>query len=73
MGRPGYKLIEDVHRTAPDSDIRAVMVDRVISVTPLSLDLTSRVDLSVVYHNLNAQALASVPELSPHLFVLHER
>jgi 5'-nucleotidase len=26
-----------------DSDIRAVLVDRIVSVTPLSLDLTSRV------------------------------
>ncbi|MCP4397632.1 MAG: 5'/3'-nucleotidase SurE [bacterium] len=30
---------------APDSDIYALVVDKVISVTPLSLDLTSRVDL----------------------------
>ena len=27
----------------PDSDIHALLVDRVVSVTPLSLDLTSRV------------------------------
>ncbi len=64
QGRPGYKLIEDVHRTAPDSDIRAVMVDRVISVTPLSLNLTSRTDLSLLYHSLNAEASAGAPEFS---------
>jgi len=31
-------------RTEPDSDIYALAVDRVVSVAPLSLDLTSRVD-----------------------------
>lgn len=65
QGRPGYKLIEDIHRTAPDSDIRAVMVDRVISVTPLSLDLTSRVDFSVLHRRLDAEALAGAAELPP--------
>ena len=29
----------------PDSDVYALKVDRVVSVTPLSLDLTSRIDL----------------------------
>lgn len=42
-GRPGYKLIERFERAEPGSDIRAVLVDRMISITPLSLDLTSRV------------------------------
>ena len=31
-------------RLTPDSDIYALAVDRVVSVAPLSLDLTSRVD-----------------------------
>ncbi len=31
--------------TTPDDDIRAVVFDRVVSVTPLSVDLTSRTDL----------------------------
>ncbi len=33
---------EDV---SPDSDIRAVIFDKVVSVTPLTLDMTARVDL----------------------------
>ena len=41
-GRPGYQLIENPELAGPDTDIWAVMVDRVVSVTPLSLDLTSR-------------------------------
>jgi len=28
-----------------DSDLKTVVVDRIVSVTPISLDLTSRVDL----------------------------
>ena len=45
-GRPGYRLFEDLQRAEPDSDVWAVMVDRVVAATPLSLDLTSRVDLA---------------------------
>jgi 5'-nucleotidase len=45
-GRVGYRLAED-HSYAPEnSDVYALRVQRVVSVTPLSLDLTSRVDLS---------------------------
>jgi 5'-nucleotidase len=41
----GYESVIDYGALEPDSDIRAVLVDRVVSVTPLSLDLTSRVAL----------------------------
>jgi 5'-nucleotidase len=44
-GRPGYEMIPEPRQTEPDSDIWAIMVDRVVSVTPLSLDLTSRTPL----------------------------
>jgi 5'-nucleotidase len=39
-----YTVLAKPERTEPDSDIYALRVDRVVSVTPLSLDLTSRVD-----------------------------
>ncbi len=42
-GRPGYQLITDPLGAEPDSDIRA-LAEGVVSVTPLSLDLTARVD-----------------------------
>ena len=42
-GRPGYRLIENLTGAEPGTDIHAVMVDRLVSLTPLSLDLTSRV------------------------------
>jgi 5'-nucleotidase len=40
----GYKVQIDFDTLEPNSDIYAFVVDRVISVTPLSIDLTSRVD-----------------------------
>jgi 5'-nucleotidase len=43
--RLDYEMVIDHTSLEPDSDIRAVLVDRVVSVTPLSLDLTSRVAL----------------------------
>ena len=58
--RPSYKMIREPTQAEPNSDIRAVMVDKMISVTPLSLDLTSRIDLSTAHHPLRAdQALDS--------------
>jgi 5'-nucleotidase len=44
----GYKVMDDPATSEPDSDIWALCVDRVVSVTPLSLDMTSRVDLGTL-------------------------
>lgn len=41
-----YEIAIDHDALEPDSDVRALHVDRVVSVTPLSLDLTSRVSLA---------------------------
>jgi 5'-nucleotidase len=43
----GYLRQVETERVEPDSDVRA-LIDGVVSVTPLSLDLTSRVDLPVI-------------------------
>jgi len=40
-----YEMVIDYATLEPDSDIKAALVDRVVAVTPLSLDLTSRVGL----------------------------
>ncbi|MFN3929415.1 MAG: hypothetical protein ACK4OK_07260, partial [Thermoflexus sp.] len=42
-GPLGYRVEIDLETLEPDSDIYALVVDQVVSVTPLSLDLTSRV------------------------------
>lgn len=45
-GRVGYRLAED-HQLAPENtDVYALSVEKVVSVTPLSLDMTSRVNLN---------------------------
>ena len=43
-----YEAIAHPERTELDSDIYALAVDRVVSVAPLSHDLTSRVDKGAV-------------------------
>lgn len=40
----GYTTRVFADKTEPDSDLRAVLIDRKVSVTPLSYDMTSRVD-----------------------------
>ena len=40
-----YTYPPNPEATEPDSDIYALCVERLVSVTPLSLDLTARVDL----------------------------
>jgi 5'-nucleotidase len=41
-GKMDYQQLPHPERTEPDSDIYALAVDRVVSVAPVSLDLTSR-------------------------------
>jgi len=44
-GKLGYKYNADPSQAEPDSDVYALLEDRVISVTPMSLDMTSRTDM----------------------------
>jgi len=44
-GKLGYAYKADPAQAEPDSDVYALMHDKVISVTPISLDMTSRTDL----------------------------
>jgi len=57
QGRPGYKLLADPEQAELDSDIWAVLVDHVVSVTPLSLDLTARVDLGTLHACLRGDSV----------------
>jgi 5'-nucleotidase len=41
----GYRRIEQLSGTEVDTDVYALRVKRLVSVTPLSLDMTARVDL----------------------------
>jgi 5'-nucleotidase len=44
VGRMGYRYNFDPAKAEPDSDVYAVLHERVVSVTPISLDMTSRTD-----------------------------
>jgi 5'-nucleotidase len=44
-GSMGFKVMCDPLRDPPDTDVYAIQVKKRVSVTPLSLDMTSRVDL----------------------------
>lgn len=51
----GFKIEMDPEKIEPDSDVYAVSIDRLVSVTPLSLDFTSRVELGHLQEMLQAQ------------------
>ena len=41
-GRPGYSVMEDPSRAEPNSDVWCLHAKKMVSVTPLSMDLTAR-------------------------------
>lgn len=43
------------HEVEPDSDVQAILYDQVVSVTPLSVDLTARVDFASLTARLGGQ------------------
>ncbi len=52
---------EDV---AADSDIRALIFDKVVSVTPLTLDMTARVNLAELEKKLKAVMIPGLKQKS---------
>jgi 5'-nucleotidase len=51
-----YDTTPHPEHVEPDSDIYALAVDRVVSVAPLSIDLTSRADLDAIENQLRSSA-----------------
>jgi 5'-nucleotidase len=51
-GRVGYRLAQAGDIPPENSDVYALLVEKVVSVTPLSLDLTSRIDLKTFEESL---------------------
>lgn len=58
-GRPGYRA-QISYSEEDDSDVRAVCHDRVISVTPLSLDLTARIGGPDSWHSASLPAVRNI-------------
>lgn len=44
----GFELRADPAELEPDSDVRAVVLDHVVSITPLSIDMTAHVDATAL-------------------------
>jgi 5'-nucleotidase len=61
QGRVAYRRQIEPERVEPDSDVRALM-DGVVAVTPLSLDITSRVDLPTIQALFNQDGDAPPPD-----------
>lgn len=57
-GEPTYQVMAHPEQTAVDSDIYTLSVEQLVSVTPLSLDLTARTD----FGTLEAEFHRSVPQ-----------
>jgi 5'-nucleotidase len=55
----GYEQRADPTVLAPDSDVRAVILDHVVSVTPLVLDMTAPIDLQGLDRWFNGKAAAA--------------
>ena len=53
-GQVGYRLSPDINKDWDGTDVYAVHVKKIVSVTPLSLDLTSRIDLKEWEQELKA-------------------
>jgi 5'-nucleotidase len=45
IGRMGYEYATDASVAEPDSDVYTMLHEKLVSVTPMSLDMTSRTDL----------------------------
>ncbi|MDZ4765705.1 MAG: 5'/3'-nucleotidase SurE [Chloroflexota bacterium] len=55
VGRMGYAFNSDPAQAEPDSDVYTVLHEKQVSVTPISLDLTSRTDLYRLTQVLNGE------------------
>jgi 5'-nucleotidase len=54
--RVGYRRATDLDQDRPDTDAYAILVKQVVAVTPISLDLTSRVNLGDLSEFLRKEA-----------------
>ena len=62
IGRIGYHFNSDPSEAEPDSDVYVVMHEGFVSVTPMSLDMTSRTDLHRLDDLLRGEASDGRPQ-----------
>jgi len=58
-GKLGYKLADNFEDEPEGTDVYALRVKRVVSLTPISLDMTSRVDLRAFETELRGKLIAT--------------
>jgi 5'-nucleotidase len=58
VGRVGYEFTLDTAQAEPDSDIYAIFEKKVVAVTPISLDMTSRINRADFATLLNSKSTA---------------
>lgn len=59
-GKLGYAFNTDPSKAEPDSDVYAVMHEGIVSVTPMSLDMSSRTDLFRLHQILEGEQVYGV-------------
>jgi 5'-nucleotidase len=64
-GRPSHRIIQDIPGVEQGSDIWTLKVDRMVSVTPLSLDLTTRMGFEILYRCLCGRDTVQLQEPLP--------
>lgn len=64
IGRMGYHFDADPSKAEPDSDVYAVLHEGLVSVTPMSLDMTSRTDLFRLRQILAGERTYTNPEIT---------
>jgi 5'-nucleotidase len=62
IGRLGYRFDYDPSKAEPDSDVYCVLHEKLVSVTPISLDMTSRTDLFRLRQMLDGEAHIEAPK-----------
>lgn len=67
-GRPRYRILDTPEGTEPNSDLQVLTLERLVSVTPLSLDLTARTNEILFTEALTGELMArqalSMPEIT---------
>ncbi|MDX2137376.1 MAG: 5'/3'-nucleotidase SurE [Chloroflexota bacterium] len=65
VGRMGYRFDYDPSKAEPDSDVYVVLHEGLVSVTPMSLDMTSRTDLFRLRQLLDGEEQIAPPVKTP--------
>jgi 5'-nucleotidase len=72
-GRPRYRILDTPEDTEPNSDLHVLMLERLVSVTPLSLDLTANTNEFLFTEALSSELVAYQALNMPALTLLRQQ